>query len=414
MKGAGRAAHGTGARLPNRSHPRRAAIGAGAVQEQTIRVLLVEDNPDDADLLLEMMRDGVSAHLQLVHAARLDEALQHLEEEEFALILLDLGLPDSRGIGTLERVRDLAPDQPAVVLTGLDDSDLAMEAVRDGAQDYLVKGQVDGRLLSHAMRYAIERNSARQALRLSSMELERDIRTAQKIQEALLPRRLPASSEAERVALWAKCVPARRVGGDLYEFFFRNDTTLTLVMGDVAGSGVPAALLMTMVCALARTLAIEEDSPAPALKRTSEALLQVIEPSSFVTMFMAFYETRSRALTFANAGHGPPIIVRPDGTKLLLESTGTVLGMFEEMEATNESIQLHPGDRLIAYSDGITDAPDPDGKRFGLARLEQMIADAACVDLQSVVENLLNSVHAHQAGGPQFDDMTVLAFEVKG
>jgi signal transduction histidine kinase len=128
------------------------------------KILLVEDNPGDARLLREALRDVRDAQIELAHVGRLDEALGRLKEEQFKVILLDLSLPDSEGIETVVRVQGKAPAVPIVVLTGLDDDKTAVEAVRTGAQDYLVKGQIDGRLLVRAMRYAVERKRAQEEI----------------------------------------------------------------------------------------------------------------------------------------------------------------------------------------------------------------------------------------------------------
>jgi two-component sensor histidine kinase len=160
-----------------------------------LRVLLVEDNPGDARLLREAVADAsgsvsptpagagvVSTHaappMEWTQAARLDEALQRLRERPFDLVLLDLSLPDAHGFDTFARVCEAAPDVPVVVLTGLDDEDLALRTVHAGAQDYLVKGEFDGRLLVRAMRYAVERGRVTRALREKSEQLKLSIREA--------------------------------------------------------------------------------------------------------------------------------------------------------------------------------------------------------------------------------------------
>src|SRR5919112_2186878 len=133
----------------------------------TIRVLLVEDNPGDARLLREVVREAEGAHIQLTHVDTLAKALAKLDADHFDVVMLDLSLPDADGLDTLVRTHAQAPGVPIVVLTGLDDEKLAIRAVREGAQDYLVKGQVTGQLLVRAMRYATERKRAVEALQHS-------------------------------------------------------------------------------------------------------------------------------------------------------------------------------------------------------------------------------------------------------
>lgn len=141
----------------------------GKEKSGKIRILLVEDNPGDARLIREMLNEVRSAGVELACAASLQEALQAVAGEPFAIILLDLNLPDSSGIGTFARMRDMAPDTPVVVLSGYDDENAAVHAVQEGAQDYLVKGHVDGSLLVRSIRYAIERNRMSMAIRSMSL-----------------------------------------------------------------------------------------------------------------------------------------------------------------------------------------------------------------------------------------------------
>jgi signal transduction histidine kinase len=141
------------------------------MSERTIKVLLIEDNRGDARLIQEMLKEAATTRFELTHVDRLATGLQQLDDESFDLVLLDLGLPDSHGLDTFTKTQTQAPDVPIVLLTGLDDEAFALEAVREGAQDYLVKGHVDSHLLTRAVRFAIERHRAEEALRERNREL---------------------------------------------------------------------------------------------------------------------------------------------------------------------------------------------------------------------------------------------------
>jgi len=166
--------------------------------DKPIHILLVEDNPDDATLLQITLNEGPRGQFELVHVERLEAALKRLKEQTFDLVLLDLSLPDSRGLETFRRLHSQSPGIPVVALTGLDDETVAITAAKEGAQDYLVKGQFNRGLLVRAMRYAIERkraetelaNYARQ-LRLKNEQMQADLDLAREVQMAMLPQQFP-------------------------------------------------------------------------------------------------------------------------------------------------------------------------------------------------------------------------------
>ena len=143
------------------------------MSDATTRVLLIEDNPDDACFLHEALSETREEHIELVHVEQLDDAAKRLRQETFQVILLDLSLPDSQGIKTVLRVQDQAPSVPIIVLTGLDDDNIALQAVRAGAQDYLVKGDIDARILVRSIRYASERKQAYEGMARLAADLAR-------------------------------------------------------------------------------------------------------------------------------------------------------------------------------------------------------------------------------------------------
>jgi two-component system, cell cycle sensor histidine kinase and response regulator CckA len=136
-----------------------------------IHVLLIEDNPGDARLLRELLQETGSSQFELVHAERFSEAMTRLSERRFDVVLLDLSLPDAQGLDIISRLGSQAERTPIVILTGLNDEEIAIKALQQGAQDYLVKGQADGQLLARALRYAIERHKAEESLKARNREL---------------------------------------------------------------------------------------------------------------------------------------------------------------------------------------------------------------------------------------------------
>ena len=152
---------------------------------------------------------------------------------------------------------------------------------------------------------------------------------------------------------------------------------------------------------------------AAVLNRMNATLLDATDSSRFVTLFLAFYDTSSRTLLYANAAHCPPVITRSEGATEALESTATVLGAIEEFEAEDRQTSLRARDRLVVYSDGLTDAMDADNKPFGSTRLVSLLGDSAEVGIERVVASVMQTVFEHQADQAQFDDMTILILEAE-
>ncbi|MCX6909534.1 MAG: response regulator, partial [Verrucomicrobia bacterium] len=218
--------------------------------DKPIHILLVEDNPDDATLLQITLNEGPRGQFELVHVERLEAALKRLKEQTFDLVLLDLSLPDSRGLETFRKLHHQSPGIPVVALTGLDDEMVAITAAKEGAQDYLVKGQFNRGLLVRAMRYAIERqraetelaNYARQ-LRLKNEQMQADLDLAREVQMAMLPQQFPTfppgvAPKESALAFCGHYEPAASLGGDYYDVFALSETAAGVLVCDVMGHGV--------------------------------------------------------------------------------------------------------------------------------------------------------------------------------
>ena len=214
-----------------------AKLGATRADLSRVKVLLIEDNPGDARLIQIMLEDAADDLFQIEQVERLSAAFERLAAGGIGVVLSDLSLPDSHGLDTFVQLHARAPQVPIIVLSGLNDTTVAVQAVHQGAQDYLIKGQVDGQLLVRAMRYAIERKRmseqlARYAeeLRSKNALLEADFNMAREIQEIFLPHQYPTfphsvSPDESALHFYHRYLPAAAVGGDFFDVFAINDTT---------------------------------------------------------------------------------------------------------------------------------------------------------------------------------------------
>ena len=206
--------------------------------------------------------------------------------------------------------------------------------------------------------------------------VESELRHARQIQESLLPRVFPPFPDRTEFDLYAKNAPAKDVAGDFYDFFFLDEDHLAVLIADVSGKGVPAALFMAVNRTLMKTVCRKGVGPAESLRAANEILSRDNDACMFTTMFLAVFNVRTGGLTYANAGHNPPVIVSRDRTLRTLESMGDVfLGVETGVSYHEGRTRLEPGDLLMLYTDGVTEAAAPDGSFFGEERLAGFMAE---------------------------------------
>ena len=246
-----------------------------------VQVLLIEDQLSDAVLLQDTLAEAAPGQFVVTHAERLADALRLLRQHTFGVILSDLGLPDSHGAETFERLRQAAVHLPIIMLTGLDDEELAVRIVHAGAQDYLVKGRVPGDLLVRAIRYAIERKRIEDELRQRNEQMAEDLAMAREFQAAFLPRRFPrfqhaADPSASALQFYCTYKPSGSVGGDFYTVFPVGETRAGIFLADVMGHGVRAALVTAMIRGLVEELKPLAHEPSRFLSALNRLLVDVL------------------------------------------------------------------------------------------------------------------------------------------
>ncbi len=241
------------------------------------------------------------------------------------------------------------------------------------------------------------------------LSLKRDLEVAREIQNAMLPEGTWSGPGVEAFGLTK---PANTVGGDFYDILPQPDGTVIVALGDVAGKASPAALLMALLLAILRTL-VDERMPLPALVQRLNVQVGRHAPASrFITLFLASFTPSTGRLEFVNAGQTPPLLRRQNGSIERLMSGGVALGMFEGSQYETGELHLNPGDALLMYSDGLTEAESPDGQPFDEAGLERTLAlfagayqKTAAAELGTAV---FDAVERHRRDQRLQDDLTVL------
>lgn len=365
------------------------------------RVLVVDDNPDISRLLRVRL---ASRGYQVEEASSGDQALARLEEVRPDLIFLDVSMPGISGLEVLGEVRTRAMDVAVIMMTAFGSEEVAIEALRRGADDYLRKPfeprefqAVLGRTVT---RLSLSRHNAilRRQLDEKRRQLEAELARAAEVQAGLLPRTSPILPGFE---VAGQCIPAREVGGDFYDWDEPRAGLLTLTIGDVMGKGMPAAILMATVRATLRAVA-SQNPPAAALELVERTLETDLERSgSFMTLFHAQLDVASRRMAYVDAGHGLVFLKRADGRVEELPSRGLPLGVPSDEKPQEGEVIFGPGDALVLYSDGLIDArsdmvldpPSLANQLTGVTTAQDMVA--WLVELPALT-------------GPPPDDLTVM------
>jgi len=257
---------------------------------------------------------------------------------------------------------------------------------------------------------AIENAQLYEQIAMQEKRLERDLAMARELQFRLLPPSLPKLTNLE---IAAKFVPARAIGGDLYDFVNYSLSRTAIVVGDVSGKGAPAAIYAALVSGILRSHAPMEPAPAEMLSAVNFSLGERRIEGQFVSLIYAVWDDEYRTLRVANSGLPRPVYCH-DGKVQIIEATGLPLGLFDDADYDELSFRAKPGDMFVFFSDGILDAANGAGDLFGRERLEQIVTKDANASPDAVVKAIFKAVAEHAAGQDAFDDQTVVAIRVKG
>lgn len=379
------------------------------------RILVVDDEPDLEPLVLQRMRRSIrSGQYQFVFAQNGVEALQKLgQDADIDMVLSDINMPQMDGLSLLEHIPDVAPDTRSVIISAYGDMKNIRAAMNRGAFDFVTKP-----LDFDDLRVTIERTlnnlqAWRQAessrMRLAAIENELDV--ASKMQQSILPTEFPKSPVYE---VCGNMTPAREVGGDFFDIFNLENGRIGLAIADVSGKGVPAALFMMASRTLLKGTAIGLYEPGKVLNEVNQLLYEDNEAMMFVTLLYAVYDPETRELTYANGGHTLPILIHADGTHTVLPSTnGIALGVLPGAEFEQATVTCSPGDTVVFYTDGVTEAFNDQSEEFGMDRLLE-IFESPRNDCRSTIEAIFDVVTEFAGDAPQFDDITCLALRCTG
>ncbi len=366
------------------------------------RILIADDQPDLIDALRLLLK---TEGMDIEAASSPEAALAAVRSRAFDLLLMDLNYTGDttsgrEGIDLLSRIQAHDATLPVIVMTGWGSVDLAVEAMRRGVRDFVQKPWDNGHLVA-TLRTEIEQGRER---RQRALHEQRELAEARRIQQKLLPSTLPQFDGWELAVSWQ---PASGVGGDCFDAIALSPTRLGLSIADVVGKGIPAALLMSNLQAAVRAFATGATEPADLCHQVNRILCGHIAEGRFISFCYCVIDVDLGTLTYSNAGHFPPIVVRADGCVERLTSGGAVLGVLPEAVYEQGAVNLGTGDRLVLFTDGITEARTLSDDEFGDDRLVELAAQHRACSAPALLARLGETVSAFTGGHFQ-DDATLM------
>ncbi len=380
------------------------------------RILVVDDEPDLERLVRQRMRREIrSGSFEIGFARNGVEALEQLASNgPYDLVLSDINMPRMDGLTLLEQIPQVDPNVRAVIVSAYGDMKNIRTAMNRGAFDFVTK-PID----FADLRVTIDRTLRnlelwREALvsRDRLVALENELGLARRMQRSILPRVFP---ERAGYQVFASMNPARAVGGDFFDVVNLDRDRLGVAIADVSGKGVPAALFMMSSRTLLKGAAIAGGTPGTVLNDVNTVLTGENAALMFVTILYATFDHVNCAFSYACGGHESPLVLHADGSVAELPRTGGVaLGVMPNAVYEFETVRLAPGDTILLYTDGVTDAQNTRGERFGLDRLNEVFSGSPPSSAREATESVVRAVREFAGDAPQFDDLTCLALRKVG
>ena len=373
------------------------------------RVLLVDDAKANLDILVE----GLKSEHKLSLALSGEAALQLAARTPPDLVLLDIMMPGLDGYEVCRRLRQMpeTAEVPIMFLSSLEEVQNKTRGFEAGANDYLtkpfemleVKARVRSLLKAKAYSDAVKE------------QIASELRVAREIQMGMLPHDFTAMEQAYGLSFGAVLEPAREVGGDLYGVCGAGPKRLVVFLGDVSGKGIPASMFMVRAISLARLLAREIAEPERILARLNDELAADNPSGMFVTFLCAVFEPATGRLTLANAGHCRPVLLAVgEPPRWAVKNLGTALGFEPGLEFERTELTLGQGSALVLYSDGVSEAFNPQEECYGNERLLADVAALAGQSASALGHGLLQRVRTFAESAPQSDDIAILVLKVNG
>ncbi len=386
----------------------------------SIKILSVDDETDLELLLTQYFRRKIrNGEYEFFFAHNGLEALQVLlKHPDISIILSDINMPEMDGLTLLAKINEMRiPSLKCIMVSAYGDMDNIRQAMNGGAFDFATK-PIDLDDLQRTIDKAVDqieyiRSAQKEHAQL--VDIQTDLSVAREIQHAILPRTFDLKlQDADKVNIYASMLAAKDVGGDFYDFFPIDDHRMGFTIADVSGKGVPAAIFMAVSRTLIKATGLQDKPTNECMSTVNDILCDESVGSMFVTVFYGIYDLQTGHITFTNAGHNPPYILKANGTVEALQAPcNLVLGAVPGVPFTCNTLELEPGDTLFMYTDGVTEAENKNHDQFGESRLEEALAECKGTDSKHIVDTVNAKVKEFINGAAQSDDITQLVIRRK-
>ncbi|MCE2503326.1 MAG: SpoIIE family protein phosphatase [Chlorobi bacterium] len=383
-------------------------------ESEPIKILSVDDEEDLKLLMNQKFRSKIRKGIYEFHFAHDGlQALAQLEKHsDIDIALCDINMPVMDGLTFLTKINELQnPFLKTIMVSAYGDMDNIRAAMNGGAFDFATK-PIDFTDLEQTIEKAIEQiKFIRKAQETHDqlMAIQSDLDTARKIQQSILSTDFDLISEGSCFEIYATMNAAKMVGGDFFDFFVVDDNHLGFLVADVSDKGIPAAIYMAVSHTIIRATALRGLSPAACMNETNNLLGKGNVESMFVTVFYGILDLYSGNVTYSNAGHDPPYIIDGAGKVVMTEPTkDMVVGAIEGISYHENEVQLSKGARLFLFTDGVTEALNPQGELYMASRLEEILSRSQNLSARDLVDKVSANLRQFTSGTGQSDDITMM------
>jgi sigma-B regulation protein RsbU (phosphoserine phosphatase) len=384
------------------------------VATSAAKILVLDDEEDTQDLFQQKFRHKITNNTyEFSFASNQENTLNLLKQQAFDIFVSDINVAGMDGISFIAQLRQEYPFMKSIVISAYGDMSTLRAVMRGGAHDFVIK-PIDFKDFSDTLEKTINvvkqlQQSEAASKKLSAISDELDV--SAKLQKSMLPGNMLKKGSVE---LWADTVPAAEVGGDFYDFFWLSETKLGLVIADVSGKNVSAAMFALIGKTLIKSFSKVYSSPAECFKNVNRTLCSENVTTMFITAMYSIVDMEKNEMIYTNAGHLPIAVVNPiNGPKFLECESGMALGIWEDTEFSDNVHSFSPGETILFYTDGVPEATDKNGEEYGNGRFEKLLRQNTKMPPNLLTQTLIASIREFAGDVPQSDDITTLCLKYR-